>query len=381
MRKIVIIVLVVLVAGYLLSQSAAVQRLVLAAALPAFPDYPEPAAALDASDYGELYFATQSAYDLDVLLSDTAPKTATTGLGYLTFPQSLVQGGRVASREPVPAMVIVSGSGGITPGREHEYAAVFNEWGIASFVIDYYRPRGVTSETPYMMKVAAVTEFDVVADAFAALQLLGTHPAIDASRIGIIGFSYGGMAARFALDQRFIDALAPDGKGFALHIDVYGPCFQNLQSKRLGIAPLLTLRGTEDRSNDLVACAQREAELAAAGVPVESHVYPGAGHGWETSQERGLLEEAPYIVGCELRYDEAGRAFLNGEPFARSAADADRLTRVATRLASGAQFQDCVQYGYIMGRDSDTHRQADARIRSFLGRHFGMPWSSTAPAG
>ena len=147
----------------------------------------------------------------------------------------------------------------------------------------------------------------------------------------------------------------------------------------MSIAPLLTLRGTEDRSNDLEACAQREAELVTAGIDVESHVYPGAGHGWETQQERGLLAEAPYIVGCELRYDNAGRAFLNGAPFARNAPDADRLTRVATRLASGSQFQDCVQYGYIMGRDIETHRQADERIRGFMGRHFAMPWAQTAP--
>ncbi len=376
MRKILVGIVIFFAAAYLLLQSAPVQRLLLSYALPSFPDYPAPLSQLSDQDYGEIHFATQSAYDLDVLLSDAAPKTPTTGLGYLTFPESLFNDGLVEGGEPVPAMVIVSGSGGITPGREHEYAALFNEWGIASFVIDYYQPRGVTSETPYMMKVAAVTEFDVVADAFAALQLLGSHPAIDASRIGIIGFSYGGMASRFALDKRFVDALAPASDGFALHVDVYGPCFQNLQSEQLSIAPLLTLRGTEDRSNDLAACAQREAELAAAGVPVESHVYPGAGHGWETNQQRGLLEEAPYIVGCELRYDAAGRAFLNGEPFARNAPDADRLTRVATRLASGAQFQDCVQYGYIMGRDEDTHRQADARIRHFLGRHLDMPWAA-----
>ena len=376
LRKLIIVVILLLVAGYLLLQSAPVQRLVLAAALPSFPDYPAPGSTLDASDYGELYFATQSAYDLEVLLNEGAAITPTTGLGYLTFPQAMLRDAAIDTSAPVPAMVIVSGSGGITPGREHEYAALFNEWGIASFVIDYYQPRGVTSETPYMMKVAAVTEFDVVADAFAALKLIASHPAVDASRIGIIGFSYGGMASRFALDQRFVDALAPGTSGFALHIDVYGPCFQNLQSERLSVAPLLTLRGTEDRSNDLAACAQREAELSAAGIPVERHVYPGAGHGWESLQERGLLAEAPYIVGCELRYDSVGRAYLNGELFARNEPDADRLTRVATRLASGSQFKDCVQYGYIMGRDSETHSKADAEIRTFLGQHFAMPWHS-----
>ncbi|MAG32776.1 MAG: hypothetical protein CL908_17995 [Deltaproteobacteria bacterium] len=35
-------------------------------------------------------------------------------------------------------------------------------------------------------------------------------------------------------------------------------------------APLRTLRGTEDASNDLLACAEREAELRALGGPISS---------------------------------------------------------------------------------------------------------------
>ena len=131
-----------------------------------------------------------------------------------------------------------------------------------------------------------MTEFDAATDAYAALALLSTHPAIDSSRIGMMGFSYGGMAVRIAMDERVREAMVPDRPGFAAFVDTYGPCFQDWGTRRVNGAPLLTLRGTEDRSNDLAACADREAELRALGVDVDARVYEGAGHAWESDTPR-----------------------------------------------------------------------------------------------
>lgn len=169
----------------------------------------------------------------------------TTGMGHLYIPES------ASSQKPVPAMVILHGNGGISPGREHDYARLLNKNGIASVVVDYYQPRGVIEDTNYMMKVNAVTEFDVITDAYSVYKLLQSSPLIDGSRIGVMGFSYGGMASRLAMDARFQNILAPETDGFSLYVDVYGPCFQNLGTKATNGKPLLTLRGTEDYSNEL----------------------------------------------------------------------------------------------------------------------------------
>jgi len=174
-------------------------------------------------------------------------------------------------------MVLLHGSGGVQAGREMRIGQWLADHGIAAFVIDYYLPRGVGDETNYMLRVIAVTEFDAVADAYGALQLLSTHPAIDASRVGVMGFSYGGMAVRIAMDERVRSAFAPELSGFSAFVDVYGPCFQDLGTKATNGAPLLTLRGTEDASNELEACVRREDELRGLGVAVETHVYACAG--------------------------------------------------------------------------------------------------------
>jgi dienelactone hydrolase len=243
--------------------------------------------------------------------------------------------------------------------------------GIAAFVVDYYFPRGLTEETDYMLATAAVTEFDLVADAYGALRLLSMHPDIDPERIGVAGFSYGGVAARLALDDRIRRALAPESPGFALHVDYYGPCHMSLRTERTTGAPLLTLRGSEDASNDLEACARHEAELQAAGSEVEAHIYPGAGHSWDSRRPRKLRAEAPYLRGCEIVYDASGRAWVEDEILIDMARGTPRETRFSARLVTLGPLEECIRYGYVMGWDEATKARSDAHLLAFLDRVFG----------
>lgn len=339
--------------------NAAVKR-----AVPEFPKLPAPAANLTAERDGGIYYQTSTPFDLDVLLADP-DRLPTTGFGTLFLP-------REVGEDPVPAMVVLHGSGGISKGREMEYGQLLADNGIAAFVIDYYLPRGVDDETPYMLRVLSVTEFDAITDAYAALLLLRTHPRIDADRIGVVGYSYGGMASRFAMDERIRRALAPDTKGFAAFVDYYGPCFQNLVTRETNGAPLLTLRGTEDASNDLATCARREAELRALGVEVESHVYEGAGHAWEVEIPRQLFPDSPYVAGCEVRYDEAGHSWLDGQPIVDVPLDTSRIDRILLRVSSGDAMKACVKHGYVIGGDPAVKQQSDATLIAFLRRAFAM---------
>ncbi|MEM9177296.1 MAG: dienelactone hydrolase family protein [Myxococcota bacterium] len=333
--------------------------------LPAFPDWPAPAADLSAGGDGAFHFATWSPYDFDILLRKRPLPVRTTGIGTLVLPEG------AGAEAPVPAVVLVHGSGGITPGREMRIARTLADAGIAAFVIDYYRPRGITKDTPYLSKVIAVTEFDAATDAYAALRLLSTHPAIDAGRIGMIGFSYGGMAVRIAMDERVREAVAPEHPGFAAFVDVYGPCFQDWGTKRVNGSPLLTLRGTEDASNDLAACAERESALRALGVDVDARVYAGAGHAWEADTPRRLFEDSPYVAGCTITYDASGHSFLEGVPIVDGDPDDSRAQRVVLRLASGRPMAACVHSGYVIGRDDATRAKATEAFLGFFGRVLG----------
>ncbi len=338
------------------------------AALPTFPDLPAPPADLaDGPGGGTLHFASGTPFDLDVLLAGRADRLPTTGIGTFFLPDA------ASADVPVPAMVVLHGSGGITPGREMEYGELLAANGIAAFVLDYYLPRGVTRETNYMLRVLSVTEFDAVTDAYAALQLLATHPAVDGARIGVMGFSYGGMATRFAMDDRVREALLPGHPGFAAFVDYYGPCFQNLGTRATNGAPLLTLRGTEDASNDLPACEQREAELRAVGVPVEAHVFEGVGHAWEAHIPMEMHPDSPYVAGCEVAYDERGHSSVGGRPIVDVPLETSREERIALRVQSGDAMRECVKSGYVIGRHDETKAKSDALLLAFLRRAFETP--------
>ncbi|MEP5566604.1 MAG: dienelactone hydrolase family protein [Halioglobus sp.] len=360
---IVLAIFLIIVAGALSLTS--VRARLIAMTLPEPPNWPAPQEALKSSDQGIIYYPSSSPYDLAVILGDMSLAPPTTGKGYLSIPDAASEG------SPVPAMIIVPGSGGISPGREHEYATWFQQRGIAAFVVEYYEPRGFGPDSNYLIRTSAVTEFDLIADAYNALKLLGSSPLIDSERIGIIGFSYGGMAARLAMDTRIHQSLAADVPPFKLHIDAYGPCFQDLQSQDTGTAPLLTLRGTEDSSNELAACQRREDDIRALGNPITTHVYEGAGHAWEVTTPRFFSEDSPYLAGCELTYDATGNPQLNGEPLNDYGIDASHGTKMAARFSSAPKFSDCVGYGYTVGFDEKTRDRAYDDIEAFVTEYLG----------
>jgi len=331
-------------------------------ALPEIPELPAPLEELAENQSGEVYFASATPFDFDVLIGDMSMAMPTTGMGTLFLPEG------ASAAAPVAAMVVVHGSGGIQPGREMEYGELLAANGYAALVIDYYSPRGATEDISYMVRVLSVTEFDAVTDAYNGLRLLQTHPAIDPERIGVMGFSYGGMATRIAMDQRVADTLLAGNPTFAAHIDYYGPCFQNFNSPAATGAPLLTLRGSEDASNELPACLRREAELRELGVSVEAHVYEGVGHSWEALKPRAMSEDSPYVSGCEMDYDEQGRAMTDGQYIVNVPLNTSREERIALRLASGDLLADCVKSGYIIGRDDAAKAKSDAHMLEFLGR-------------
>ena len=353
---------------------------------PTPPDLPAPSQALSSGQQGRIYYPSKTYYDLDILLADPGAGEAATGVGDLYLPES------ANPDQPVPAMIVVHGSGGLQPGREDGYAQLLNQHGIAAFVIDYYAPRGA-NDVGYMFKVLSVTEFDVISDIYHALTILRTHPDIDPQRIGAMGMSYGGMAVRFALDKRIKEAfikeptgaddsllsetierlkrtLTREHTGLAAAIDLYGPCFQNLRSTAITDTPLLTLRGTEDASNDLAACAWREEELRTLGLTVETEIYQDAGHAWENSSPRVFKEEAPYAAGCEMTYDARGFPSVNGKQIIPPDLRPNRETRILNRMNSGDMMTGCVHYGYIIGRDDKVKALANKRILRFLGEYL-----------
>ncbi len=334
--------------------------------LPPFPDYPAPKTTLTATDVGPIYYPIKSPYDFTRVLNDYDALETHSGKGDLFLPKG------ASAESPVPAMVILHGSGGIAEGREYEYAQLFTQNGIAAFVVDYYAPRGVTEQTPYVMKTMAATEVDIMSDAYSALKILGTHPAIDAERIGVTGYSYGGMATRYVLDDRLKNIMAPDVPSFALHMDIYGPCHQTLGHKGTTGAPYLAIHGDADNSVDPALCQEVYKDLEAAGSQVESHVIAGAGHAWENYAPLSEFEGS-FVRGCKFSFDENGTFLVNGKSGRfQPTPEMTRPQRAMVRAGLGELAGSCVGQGYTVGNNPEADKQSKAIQVEFMKRVFGL---------
>lgn len=331
--------------------------------MPAKPtDLPAVLSELSAGTSGTLGFPTRHAYDFSVLLNGFEDAEEMTGLGHLYLPEN--------AEGPVPAMVILHGSGGIKPGREHEYGRLFADNGIAGFVVDYYSPRGATEETPYFMKTMIASETDVLVDAYSALNFLAGHPAIDADRIGVTGYSYGGMATRYALDSRVAGILSPQGNRFAAHADFYGPCHQLTGYDGTTGAPYLAVFGDQDNSVDPATCEIVHAAIEAAGSPTEVHIIEGAGHAWENDEPRAEVPN-PYIRGCEFSFaPDTGHLVIDGEETPYAEAGASLSERMSVRAQLGSFVTGCLGQGYIVGRDEAADSEAKSILLRFLNEHL-----------
>lgn len=179
---------------------------------------------------------------------------------------------------PVPAIVLAHGSDGVGPGLQ-QWVQAFNGIGVATFIVDSFAPRAVSSTAADQTSVPAAAN---VMDAFQALRLLSADPRIDARRIGVMGFSRGGTVALQTAQLPFLRAVVKTGQAFALHIATYAGCSQIYTSPNLTRAPLLNLVGAADDYTHPEPCEALAAEYATLGTPVETHRYADAHHAWDS---------------------------------------------------------------------------------------------------
>ncbi len=123
-----------------------------------------------------------------------------------------------ANGRKLPAVVILHGSAGVD-ARGDFYEAALNEAGIVTLQIDMWEARGVATAAD-RPKAPILT----YGDAFAALAFLAGQPAIAANRIGVLGFSWGGVMSLAASEQAYVGMFG-GGRQFKAHVAHYPVCY------------------------------------------------------------------------------------------------------------------------------------------------------------
>lgn len=211
------------------------------------------------------------------------------------------------SRGPVPLVIIAPGSLGVAPSHL-AHAETLNSEGYATFVLDSFGERGVTST------VAKQTQFSFAASAYdilAAYKVLASRPDIDETRIGAQGHSRGGSAVLTAATRRFADAVVGEAAGLRAVLPAYPWSGHQFLDPRVGRTEVRVLMGDADEW-----CSPMQVQGHCQAIRLTSgtatlRLFPGAHHSFDRGSKVIHIPEASVSPAAPTTYLADNGAFIH----------------------------------------------------------------------
>jgi len=246
----------------------------------------------------------------------------------LSIPAHLV---RPDGPGPFPAVILLHGCHGVSAST-HDWARWFRGQGYVALVVDSWKPRGIPDGcVPEAPDLPSSERFD---DAVGALRFLHARPEVDRARIGVIGWSNGGVFSMAAVNGPTHERTRRRGvtipePGFRAAVGVYpGGCFSLVHE--LAVRPLLVLMGDADDWTFPGPCVEMVQAMRRRGADATIVLYAGAVHYFDVEGQRRVY-----------------------------------LPEVANRNKPG----ECC--GATVGYDPSVAADAPPRVAEFFARHLG----------
>jgi len=219
---------------------------------------------------------------------------------------------------PFPVLIIVHSSGG--PGefnskwyKYHKQSArSLLKKGIAIMFLDNYSARGAVHTFADQSQVSL---FSGYIDAFMALEYLSKDPMINIKKVGISGYSRGGMISIMASEKRLRDALVSKDLYFAAAQPRSPDCwnvgmFRNPQPIK-ETKTWMVLGGADDYTL-AEPCVVHGEKIKANGGDIEVTVKKGWHHGFLANYEVEYEAKSQIWHGCPAWFTEDDGSYSVG---------------------------------------------------------------------
>jgi dienelactone hydrolase len=176
---------------------------------------------------------------------------------------------------PFPSIVLLHGCAGIRP-KHHWWARQLRHWGYTALIVDSLGPRNIPDVCDDPSLNDKIGPYVRTFDAYGAWHYLRRQSFVDQDRMGIIGWSHGGVAVLTAFNKLLVDVLELPQNAFRAAIAWYPLCFGTGFT-----TPLLVLIGERDDWTPARHCTQMLRDLESDSAPVSLKIYPAAYHSFD----------------------------------------------------------------------------------------------------
>jgi dienelactone hydrolase len=220
----------------------------------------------------------------------------------------------------VPLVMVIPGSLGVAPSHV-THAETLNAAGFATFVLDCFGARAVTST------VANQTQFSFAASAYdvlAAFSVLSKRPDIDPLRIGAQGHSRGGSAVMTAATRRFAAAVIGDDQSLAGVLAAYPWCGQQFLDPAVGRTAVRVLMGDADEWCSPMQAQGHCQAIRLSGGDASMRLVAEAQHSFDRDTPVMLIPDASVSPAAPTTYIDDHGAMIHPTGDASDPALVDR---------------------------------------------------------
>lgn len=288
----------------------------------------------------DILSASPANYFQAISESDQMPKITVDGKLFLP----------IDGTPPFPLVIVAPGSLGVAPSHI-QHAETINGLGVATFILDSFGARQVTST------VADQTQFSFAASAYdvlAALQTLAERSEIDENRIGAQGHSRGGSAVITAATRRFADSVVGMETGFVGVLAAYPWSGQQFLDPGIGNSEIRVLMGDMDEWCSVAQVQGHCQAIRLTGGSVTMRIFQGAQHSFDRDTPIVEIEEAAVARNAPIVYirDDGAMILPTRDMADTSLVDRDTMVysmkagygrkgaRIGSNAGEAAEFRD-----------------------------------------